>query len=53
MSCRSARETLHMTPIYESIVGDMDVTKLKEADNRLAVHWIFQYEDPCHHCAYD
>lgn len=46
MNCRSAREALHMTPMYESIVGDMGVTKLEKADSRLAVRWVCQYEDP-------
>ncbi len=46
MNCRSAREALHMTPMYESIVGDMGVTKLEKAGNRLAVRWVCQYEDP-------
>jgi len=46
MNCRSAREALHMTPMYESIVGDMGVTKLEKAGSRLAVRWVCQYEDP-------
>ncbi len=46
MNCRSAREALHMTPMYESIVGDMGVTKLEKAGSRLAVRWICQYDDP-------
>ncbi|HCM05021.1 MAG TPA: AraC family transcriptional regulator [Oceanospirillales bacterium] len=46
MNCRSAREALHMTPMYESIVGDMGVTKLEKAGKRLAVRWICQYDDP-------
>lgn len=46
MNCRSAREALHMTPMYESIVGDMGITKLEKAGNRLAVRWICQYDDP-------
>ena len=45
MNCRSAREALHMTPMYERIVGDMGVTKLEKAGNRLAVRWICQYDD--------
>lgn len=46
MNCRSAREALHMTPMYESIVGDMGVTKLEKAGSRLAVRWVCQYDDP-------
>jgi AraC-like DNA-binding protein len=46
MNCRSAREALHMTPMYESIVGDMGVTKLEKAGSRLAMRWICQYDDP-------
>lgn len=46
MNCRSAREALHMTPMYESIVGDMGITKLEKAGNRLAVRWLCQYDDP-------
>jgi AraC-like DNA-binding protein len=46
MNCRSAREALHMTPMYESIVGDMGVTKLEKAGSRLAVRWNCQYDDP-------
>jgi AraC-like DNA-binding protein len=46
MNCRSAREALHMTPMYESIVGDMGVTKLEKAGQRLAVRWNCQYDDP-------
>jgi AraC-like DNA-binding protein len=46
MNCRSAREALHMTPMYESIVGDMGVTKLEKAGPRLAVRWTCQYDDP-------
>ena len=46
MNCRSAREALHMTPMYESIVGDMGVTKLEKAGSRLAVRWLCQYDDP-------
>jgi AraC-like DNA-binding protein len=45
MNCRSAREALHMTPMYESIVGDMGITKLEKAGSRLAVRWVCQYED--------
>jgi AraC-like DNA-binding protein len=45
MNCRSAREALHMTPMYESIVGDMGITKLEKAGGRLAVRWVCQYED--------
>jgi AraC-like DNA-binding protein len=45
MNCRSAREALHMTPMYESIVGDMGITKLEKSGNRLAVRWVCQYED--------
>jgi AraC-like DNA-binding protein len=45
MNCRSAREALHMTPMYESIVGDMGVTKLEQSGSRLAVRWVCQYED--------
>ncbi len=46
MNCRSAREALHMTPMYESIVGDMGITKLEKAGSRLAVRWLCQYDDP-------
>ena len=46
MNCRSAREALHMTPMYESIVGDMGVTQLEKAGKRLAVCWTCQYDDP-------
>lgn len=46
MNCRSAREALHMTPMYESIVGDMGVTTIKKAGSRLAVCWTCQYDDP-------
>jgi AraC-like DNA-binding protein len=46
MNCRSAREALHMTPMYESIVGDMGVTKLEKSGSRLAMRWICQYDDP-------
>jgi AraC-like DNA-binding protein len=46
MNCRSAREALHMPPMYESIVGDMGVTKLEKAGSRLAVRWNCQYDDP-------
>jgi len=35
-----------MTPMYESIVGDMGVTKLEKAGQRLAVRWNCQYDDP-------
>lgn len=46
MNCRSAREALHMTPMYESIVGDMGITKLEKSGSRLAMRWICQYDDP-------
>ena len=46
MNCRSAREALEMTPMYEPLVGDMGVTHLEKVDNRLAVHWTCQYDDP-------
>lgn len=46
MNCRSTREALHMVPMYESIVGDMGITKIETADSRLAVRWICQYDDP-------
>lgn len=45
MNCRSAREALQMTPVYEKIVGDMGVTKLEKAGNRIAVRWVCQYDD--------
>ena len=46
MNCRSAREALEMTPMYEPLVGDMGVTHLETVDNRLAVHWTCQYDEP-------
>lgn len=46
MNCRSAREALHMTPMYEKLVGDMGVTQLEKAGKRFAVCWVCQYDDP-------
>lgn len=46
MNCRSAREALEMTPMYEPLVGDMGVTRLEKVDNRLAINWTCQYDDP-------
>ncbi|CAH0991731.1 putative HTH-type transcriptional regulator [Sinobacterium norvegicum] len=46
MNCRTTREALHMTPLYEGIVGDMGVTKLEQSGSRLAVRWVCQYDDP-------
>jgi len=46
MNCRSAREALHMTPMYETIVGDMGVTKLEKAGPHMAIRWVCQYDDP-------
>lgn len=45
MNCHSAREALHMTPTYESIVGDMGITKLEKTGPHLAMRWICQYTD--------
>mgnify|MGYP005989481721 CR=1 FL=1 len=45
MNCRSAREALEMTPMYEPLVGDMGVTHLETVKNRLAIHWTCQYDD--------
>lgn len=46
MNCRTAREALHITPVYESIVGDMGVTRIEQYGPHLAMRWLCQYDDP-------
>jgi len=46
MNCRIAREALHITPMYEAIVGDMGITKIEKYGPHLAMRWVCQYDDP-------
>ena len=46
MNCRTAREALHITPLYEAIVGDMGITRIEKYGPHLAMRWVCQYDDP-------
>lgn len=47
MNCKSLREAMEKTPLYERLVGDMGVTEVKHlANGDTEMRWICNYPDP-------
>ena len=46
MNSRTAREALMMVPRYETLIGDMGITKIERRNGNMLMHWVCHYTDP-------